>query len=270
MSIRMRWLAAPVMAGAAIVFTAASAFAASAPVIQRVKSPTWAGYAVVGAPGTYHTVSASWVVPTVNACAPTGEQVSVAWVGIDGAGVANGHVQQIGTEQGCENGTPVYQVFYEMFPAPPQFAFAVSPGDQVRAAVTSLCGSQYLLSLLDQSTGEHFETITTAAPSTVGFDQSAEAIFEVPTRGIPNVGGVTFHNVRINGQGLSREPSLVAVALYRHQGTLPVYLVTTPPTAPGDFTVYPAGQPPVVTSGSDSAGDDNDDLQRRGDYQADD
>ena len=273
MSIRMRWLAAPVVAGAAIVATAASAFAAAGPVVQRVKSPTWAGYAVTGAPGAFKSVSASWFVPAVNGCAPTGEQVTVAWVGLDGAGVANGHVQQVGTEQACENGTPVYQVFYEMAPAPPKFAFAVHPGDQVRAGVVSLGESRYLLYLHDQTTGQSFHTVTTAAPSLLPFDQSAEAVFETATMAIPNVDGVTFHNVRVNGRALDREPALVAIALFRHGLTVPVYLVTLPPTAPGDFTVYRAGHPPVATpapTGRD--GDDgSDDLQNGGgDYTAND
>lgn len=239
MPVRKRWLAAPVLAVVAVVVTGVSVFAAGSPAITKVGSDKWAGYAVVGAPGSVKTVSAMWTVPEIHGCAPTGEQVSLAWVGIDGAG-ANGHVQQVGTEQACENGTPVYQVFYETAPAPPRFAFALSPGDQVKASVTSLGNGSYSLSLLDQTTGEHFAATVTAPPSNQTFDQTGEAIFEVPTRpGYPNVGGVSFHNVKVAGQHLGAFDTLYAVAMIGPSG--PVYVPSVPPGTPSDFSVFRVG-----------------------------
>ena len=234
-----RWMAAPILAGAAIALTAVSAFAAT-PTINRVGSHTWAGYAVLGAPGTYTSAAAQWVVPGIQGCPDTGDLYSITWVGLDGAGGVNHHVQQVGTEQSCYSGHAVYRVFTEMYPAPPQFAFSVSSGDHITAGVTSLGNGQYGFALYDADSGQSLLTTATAATTTEGFGQSAEAIFETPAPGLfPSVPGVGFHNVLFNATPLLGFDTLYAVALLGPNG--PVYVPSVPPTAPSDFTVSRVG-----------------------------
>ena len=200
MSIRLRWVVAPIAAAAALL--ASSLFVhPSAPWYAvaaqgTAQSPTWAGYAAIGSKNSFSSVTASWTVPRVNTCPATGEQYSIAWVGLDGAGV-NGTVEQVGTEQSCYSGTAVYRTFFELAPAPPSFSpgFAVQPGDAVHASVVSRGGS-YVFTITDDTSGQSLSvTQTTAADNA-----TAEAVFEVPVPAqAANVNGVAFSDVTVNG-----------------------------------------------------------------------
>ena len=73
----------------------------------------WSGYAVTGANGSFHSVSASWTEPTAT-CSGSAEYASF-WVGLDGYN--SNSVEQTGTEADCDGRTGQYYGWYEMYPA---------------------------------------------------------------------------------------------------------------------------------------------------------
>lgn len=200
MSVRLRWVVAPIAAAAALL--ASSLFVH--PVAPwygtaaqgGAQSPTWAGYAAIGSKNAFSSVAANWIVPRVTNCPSTGEQYSIAWVGLDGAGV-NGTVEQVGTEQSCYGGSAVYRTFFELAPAPPSFSpgFAVAPGDQVSASVVSH-GSTYEFTIADLTSGR----MVTVTQHTAADNATAEAVFEIPVPAqAASVNGATFTDVTVNG-----------------------------------------------------------------------
>ena len=200
MSIRLRWAVLPLAAAAALLASSLFVHAAApwrgAPAQSAAQSPTWAGYAAVGSKNDFSSVSASWTVPQVASCPKSGETYSIAWVGLDGAGV-NGTVEQVGTEQSCYAGSPVYRTFFELAPAPPSFSpgFAVEPGDVVTASVVSR-GSSYVFTISDANSGRSVSVTQRA----VADNASAEAVFEIPVPAqAANVTGVAFTGVTVNG-----------------------------------------------------------------------
>src|SRR5690348_2585246 len=104
-------------------------------------STNWSGYAVAG--GTYRTVTASWVQPSVS-CSSTA--YSSFWVGIDGD--TSNTVEQTGTEADCNGSTPVYSAWYEMYPKfPVNFSNPVAPGDHFTATVATDGRGSFTLTL---------------------------------------------------------------------------------------------------------------------------
>ena len=124
-----------------------------------VASLGWAGYIVSSTFNDQREIigiSASWVVPRVNASA--GDGYSVAWVGIGGQ--LDKTLIQIGTEHNVFNGKESYHAWYEMLP---DYVirienFSLSPGDKVAASI-SLVNSEtheWNLQITDLSNGEAF------------------------------------------------------------------------------------------------------------------
>ena len=65
-------------------------------------STNWSGYAVTGANGSFHSVSASWTEPTAT-CTGSAKYASF-WVGLDG--FSSNSVEQTGTDSDCSGRTP--------------------------------------------------------------------------------------------------------------------------------------------------------------------
>jgi hypothetical protein len=113
-------------------------------------------------------------------------------------------VEQVGTEQACNDGVASYTSWWETYPSAKVAAnVAVKPGDKVRGEVAYAGGGQFVLALTNVTTGQSFKT-TQSAPSAPR--SSAEWIVEAPYDGgvvpLANFGGVTISNARatINGQ----------------------------------------------------------------------
>jgi Peptidase A4 family len=166
-------------------------------------SANWAGYAATG--GTYTSVSASWTEPSVS-CAAGETSYSSFWVGLDGD--TSSTVEQIGTSADCQNGTPTYYAWYEMYPKlSGQLSISVAPGASVSTSVVATPSGSFTLSL----------SVNGSAPQTItGTNRraalaSAEVITEAPssnhgphgTLGLADFGNVAFSNANVNGAPLA-------------------------------------------------------------------
>jgi Peptidase A4 family len=140
-------------------------------------SANWAGYAAIGAAGSFTSVSSSWAQPGVNCAAAS--TFSSFWVGLDGDGTPT--VEQTGTEADCVNGAARYRGWYEFFPNPPVFfADRVQPGDAISASVVAGSGGTFTLTVSDASQGWTQTTQEAQARARLG---SAEVIAEAPSNG---------------------------------------------------------------------------------------
>ncbi|WP_206783994.1 G1 family glutamic endopeptidase [Amycolatopsis sp. MtRt-6] len=159
----------------------------------------WGGYVSFG---SFTTATASWTEPSVS-CTSTND-LFAPWVGIDGDGSST--VEQTGVATDCSSGRPVYQAWYEMYPAAPvYYSNTVSAGDHITATVTRTATNTYRLDISDTTKGWS-KSITKSLTSQ---HASAEAIIESPTDSYPSIsGGITFTGVKFNGSNLaSTSPS---------------------------------------------------------------
>jgi hypothetical protein len=163
----------------------------------RSTSTNWSGYAVPGSNATH--VIGTWTQPTAN-CSPGENSWSSPWVGIDG--YASNTVEQIGTDSDCQNGSPVYYAWYEMYPknlVVVSIAGGVHPGDSFTGEVTATPSGSFILRLTRNGTTS-FQTTQAAKRAR---QTSAEWVMEGPSNGIlTNFGSVNFSNASatIGGQ----------------------------------------------------------------------
>jgi hypothetical protein len=152
----------------------------------------WSGYAASGS--GFSSVTSQWTEPNVT-CNSTND-LFAPWVGIDGYGTPT--VEQTGVATDCSSGAPVYQGWYEMYPASPvYYSNYVAPGDSITATVTS-SGTSYSLRLTDNTQG----WTKTTNQSLVASNASVEVIMESPTGAYPNFGSVHFSNSTVDGSTL--------------------------------------------------------------------
>ncbi len=166
------------------------------------QSTNWSGYAVTGANGSFHSISASWTQPTAT-CSSRRQQFASFWVGLDGFN--SNSVEQTGTDSDCNGRTPTYYGWYEMFPAfPVNFSNTVRPGDSMSASVT-FSGTETFTLVLHDATQGWTQTIT---QNQTGLDRSsAEVITEAPSSNsgvlpLANFGTVNFSTSSANGSSL--------------------------------------------------------------------
>jgi hypothetical protein len=159
-------------------------------------STNWSGYAVGGTGAT--NVIGTWTEPAVR-CAAGENSWSAPWVGIDGD--TSNTVEQIGTDSDCQNGTPVYYAWWEMYPKRSiLIPMTVSPGDSMTGQVTYQPSAGFVLTLTDDTTGA---TFTTTQALKKAMRTSVEWIMEGPSSGLlSNFGSVPFSSASatINGQ----------------------------------------------------------------------
>ena len=199
--------------------------------VKNGESTNWAGYAVPASPGGVTDVVGTWTVPAVQcgstSTTTTGTNVraqvasngkaghgkpgsgssssySSTWVGIDGDN--SNTVEQIGTDQDCINGTPTYYAWYEMYPKfPVNNILQVKVGDTITGEV-KYNGSQFVLSLTDNTTGRSYTTSQRARAQR----SSAEWIVEAPYSGgvlpLADFGTVGFSGAQANINGSGLEP----------------------------------------------------------------
>jgi Peptidase A4 family len=196
--------------------------------ISHSTSTNWSGYAVTG--GTYQTVTASWVQPSVSC---SGTAYSSFWVGIDGD--TSNTVEQTGTEADCNGSTPVYSSWYEMYPKfPVNFPDPVSPNDHFTGTVTTDGRGMFTLTLRNTTKGW---TETTSQRLKKARLASAEVIAEAPSSSggvlpLANFGTVSFSGSTVNGATLTSSTA----------GIDPITMVTSSGTV--------KAQPSSISNGS--------------------
>jgi hypothetical protein len=207
------------------IFLAAPAAAPAAGVARHAPrhafghgtSTNWSGYAVAGTAAT--SVIGTWTEPAVR-CAPGENSWSAPWVGIDGD--TSNTVEQTGTDSDCQNGTPVYYAWWEMYPKRTVLVpMTVQPGDSMTGQVTY--GSLgFTLALKDNTTGGSF---TTTQASKKAQRTSVEWIMEGPSGGLlSNFGSMSFTSAAatINGQtgSLGSFPAASPITMVTSQGAV--------------------------------------------------
>ncbi len=116
-------------------------------------STNWSGYAVEGT--SFTSAKGSWIIPTVN-CTKTPNTYSSFWVGIDGW--TSTTVEQTGTDSDCSGRTPSYYAWYEFYPAASVLisSVPVSPGNKMSASVTWVSGTEFTVTITNETTGKSF------------------------------------------------------------------------------------------------------------------
>ena len=181
-------------------------------------STNWSGYAVTGANGAFHSVSASWTQPTAT-CTTRRAQYASFWVGLDGYN--SNSVEQTGTDSDCSGRTPQYYGWYEMFPAfPVNFSNTVRPGDSMSASVTFSGTSTFTLVLHDATQGW---TQTITQNQTGLARSSAEVITEAPSSNsgvlpLADFNTINYSTSSANGTSLGTQ-SPIAITMVNNSGT---------------------------------------------------
>ncbi len=148
--------------------------------ISDIRSDNYSGYAAqsIGQPqpAHYRSASMSWAVPLVQ-CAAGETSASGIWAGMTGISDKS-QLAQTGTASGCQDGSPIYYAWWEMFPAPAHLiTMPLQPGDQMTATVNYQSG-QFQLTLDNTSERGHF---TTTQSGTDNDTFLAECIVEAPS-----------------------------------------------------------------------------------------
>jgi Peptidase A4 family len=163
----------------------------------NINGYNWGGYAATGSGFT--SVTATWTEPSVTC--NSRNDLYAPWVGIDGYG--SNTVEQTGVATDCSSGSPVYQAWYEMYPANPVYlslgSYPVAAGNSFTATVTFVGSGRFTLTLVNNSRGWTYSTTKKLSSAR---RVSAEVIIESPTGAYPNFGSVTFTNARVNGNTL--------------------------------------------------------------------
>ncbi len=194
------------------------------------QSNNWSGYQLASlVPGTYHQISASWVVPTASQAVPGQSEASATWIGIGGGCVQSVNLIvastcvvdqtliQAGSEQdvSASGKTVTYGVWYEILPEPETpVSLPVTAGDTVSVDIAEGLPASWTITITVTSpssttTVTHTATIPTNYP---GLGLTAEWIEESPlligTGGtgissLPELNSgnpaVTFSQARLNG-----------------------------------------------------------------------
>lgn len=121
---------------------------------SRSASLNWAGY-VANDPGTYTSVTGSWVVPTVSrGMVGTAD---ATWVGI--GGVQSDDLIQAGTQAiAGRSGEASYQAWFEILPhVSMPVDLAVSPGDSMTTTITEESPDNWNIVIHNNTTGKQYE-----------------------------------------------------------------------------------------------------------------
>ena len=214
---------APLGALLLLAFSASSALAAphASPAPRhgfgRGTSTNWSGFAVAGSGATH--VIGTWTQPTAH-CALGESSWSSPWVGIDGD--TSNTVEQIGTDSDCQNGTPVYYAWYEMYPkhlVVVNLPGGVHPNDSYTAEVTYTSGA-YVLRLTRNNSPTTFQTTQSSKRAR---RTSVEWVMEGPSSGLlTNFGSVTFTGLSATINGLTGNlgtfPNADPITMVTNQG----------------------------------------------------
>lgn len=157
--------------------------------VTHSTSSNWSGYTTNG--NTYFDVKGSWTQPAVS-CSAGQTAYSSFWLGIDGYTTVT--VEQIGTDADCDNGTPRYYAWYEMYPKfPVSFSSIVRPGDHMHAEVKASGSRRFVLTISDSTRGWSHSIVQQLKIAPLG---SAEWIAEAPSSATGALPLADFHMVR--------------------------------------------------------------------------
>ncbi len=139
-------------------------------------SANWSGYVVSSGPFT--EVTGTFTVTSLQSGTPASDAMA-EWVGIDG--VSNHSLIQAGIDEQTDPNNPSYfeiQPWWEILPAPETTitSVSISPGDHVTITIDQLSGTEWSITLTDNTNGETFTT----DQSYNGPASSAEWIVEAP------------------------------------------------------------------------------------------
>jgi hypothetical protein len=147
---------------------------------HRFTSRNWDGYITYTSSEStdFSTVAASWIQPTVTCEAKNAW--TVFWIGLDGW--FNDTVEQGGTEAQCGavNGSPVYSMWWEMYPTNSiQTVLVINPGDEITASVKfATATSVFTIKVTDVTTGKSFTRREQCASGLTCDRSSADVITE--------------------------------------------------------------------------------------------
>lgn len=191
-------------------------------------SSNWSGYAVSGRKNAFRKISANWTVPFVRPS--SNNSYSSAWIGIDGFG--NSSLIQTGTGHDFVNGKAHYYAWWEILPQTMTLIpKPVHPGDHMKAVISKLKGSTWLISLRNASRNWVFRTIKRYR----GPQASAEWIVEAPQVGasiskLARISKVYFTGCRLNGKNPMLTPENRGTMLQNNNVTS----IPGKPSAAGD------------------------------------
>jgi len=138
-------------------------------------SLNWSGYAATSAK-KFNYVHTQFVQPEIS-CTGARNRWTSNWTGLDG--FTTGTVEQTGTFGLCggpAHKTPVYEAWYEMYPAGSVNVFKVAPGDVINATVKYTAG-KFVITIADVTSGK---SATVSAACSSCQRASAEWIIERP------------------------------------------------------------------------------------------
>jgi hypothetical protein len=145
--------------------------------VGALSSTNWSGYAGLGIPGSFTTVSASWAEP--KATCGKGTSLAAFWVGLDGLSSSDPTVEQDGTLIECMGGTASYYDWWETYPGNAvQLQNMVAPGDIISAQV--MYNGSYAMSVTDNSDPNASFTVNEPCGAAQCENESAEWIAEAP------------------------------------------------------------------------------------------
>ena len=177
-------------------------------VVKEGTTTNWAGYAVmtdIKYPRNLAVteVNGSWIIPKVN-CESKIKSYSSFWVGIDG--YSSPTVEQIGTDSDCLGNSPVYYIWYEMYPKNPVYLnIRIYPGDKVFADVSYMDNDKFKLTIKDITRKTGYSTIQRLSGAK---RSSAEWILEAPSSSnkvlpLPDFTSVYFFNTSVTVNGVT-------------------------------------------------------------------
>lgn len=186
----------------------------------------WSGYQASSLlPGSFHQISASWVVPSVSQAVRGQAEDSATWVGIGGGCVepidlvvvstcaVDQTLIQAGSEQDVSaSGQASYGVWYEFLPEPEtSLPLSVAPGDVVSVDITEGLPASWSISITVKSPGGGTigsDTIPVTYPAlglTAEWIEESPLVISTSGSGISSLpllnGGspVAFSQARLNG-----------------------------------------------------------------------
>jgi hypothetical protein len=167
------------------------------------QSSNWSGYNATG--GTYTAVAGMWTVPTVSSISSGAD---ATWVGI--GGMSSHDLIQAGTQALVQSGRVVYSAWWETLPQASQsIPLHISAGDTMSVSITQQPNGQWLIVILDVTTGGVFRKSVAYQSSR----SSAEWVEEAPSVGsarrmgvvpLDDFGAISFTNATTVKDGQSR------------------------------------------------------------------
>ena len=169
-------------------------------------SHNWDGYFATAAnDGTdFTSISAQWVQAAVTCTSKT--SYAGFWIGFDGWW--NDSVEQDGTGAECVNGTPSYNVWWEMYPYNDvQNGFSIKPGDTIKATVSySASTKKFTMTVADVTNGQTLSESSKCHSDQDGCERSSADVISEDIGGgtdtdglyyLPNYGTETYQDISI-------------------------------------------------------------------------